>query len=147
MEGRLAGVGTGTLPDHCKEGGRRPGLPSITTLTLFSSPLISLYSHTLSASFNHPPLPASHPPLVPLLSSYKSISFSPLPPAVLSSLPRGFSCLPPLPISLSTLFFIPCHSSTSFHSWESSGSRKVRGGQAGEKEKSKRQHGNVKMSE
>lgn len=76
MEGGLAGVGTGTLPDHCKEGG--VGQVSHQLQPWPSSLLLSL-SYTLSASFNHPP-PASHPPLVPLLCSYKSISFPSLPP-------------------------------------------------------------------
>ena len=96
--------------------GRRPGLPSITTLTLLSS----LFSHThaLSASFNHP-TPASHPPLLPLLSSYKSISSPSIPPLAFSHL------LPPaMPRSLCTP-----NPSPSFHRWECSGNRKVRGGQ------------------
>lgn len=91
MEEGLAGVGTGMLPDHCREGG--VGQVSH-QLQPWPSSLLLFLSHTLSASFNHPP-PASHPPLVPLLCSYKSISL-PTPPHLLPSV----SCTFPLPLSL-----------------------------------------------
>lgn len=94
MEEGLAGVGTGMLPDHCREGG--VGQVSH-QLQPWPSSLLLFLSHTLSASFNHPP-PASHPPLVPLLCSYKSIS--------LPTPPLGFLHLPPssIPLSLSQSF-------------------------------------------
>lgn len=126
IEGGLAGVGRGTLPDHCKKGG--VGQVSHQLQPWPSSLLLSI-SHTLSASFNHPP-PASHPPLVPLLCSYKSISSpSPLPSLPSPTFPLPLHLSLSLPLSLSALLFIPCHSSLSFHRWKCSGSRKVRGGQ------------------
>lgn len=61
-------------------------------------PLFSFLSHTLSAPFNHPP-PASYPPLVPLLCSYKSISS----PSLLQ--PRSHPSTPStFPLSLCFLF-------------------------------------------
>ncbi len=139
MEGGLAGVGRGTLPDHCKEGG--VGQVSHQLQPWPSSFLLSL-SHTLSASFNHPP-PASHPPLVPLLCSYKSICspfFSPSLPFAFSHLPAPTIPLcPSLP--LSALLLIPRYSFPSFHRWECSGSKKVRGGQMRGGERGKRNKG------
>lgn len=84
--------------------GRRPGLPSITTLTLISFLLLSL-SHTLSAPFNHQSQALVLPWSLssPLLSSYKSISSPSIPPPSFLSPPP----LAQLSLSLFLLTHLP----------------------------------------
>lgn len=84
MEGGLAGVDRGMLPDQCKEGG--VGQVSHQLQPWPSSLLLSL-SHTLSAPFNH----RSQPLVLPWSLSSPPINQSLLPPF----LPQAFAHLPP----------------------------------------------------
>ena len=138
VEGGLAGISSGTLLDHCKEGG--VGQVSHQLQPWTSSLLLSL-SYTLSASFNHPP-PASHPPLVPLLCSYKSISFPSLPPYLL------LCSLPPVPLSLFFSISPPLHTLPVLYLLSLLGVRwELKGQRWAERRERERQRGNVKMRE
>lgn len=97
MEGGLAGVDRGMLPDQCKEGG--VGQVSHQLQPWPSSLLLSL-SHTLSAPFNH----RSQPLVLPWsLSPYKSISSTSNPPRSFRSPPPSPALLPLSPFLLTRL--------------------------------------------
>lgn len=104
MEGGLAGVDRGMLPDQCKEGG--VGQVSHQLQPWPSLLLLSL-AHTLSAPFNH----RSHPLVLPWSLSSPPINQSLLPP-----LPQALAHPPPPPHAASPLF-VPPDSSTSLHCW------------------------------
>lgn len=95
MEGGLAGVDRGMLPDQCKEGG--VGQVSHQLQPWPSSLLLSL-SCTLSAPFNH----RSQPLVLPWSLSSPPINQSLLPPF----LPPSFSSPPPSPALLALSPFL-----------------------------------------